>query len=88
MNTKHNLSEKTICSNNIYPFFLTVSNGRTGSTWLETSLGKFKDVRTDHEFKWKVHKPGPSHLIIENSCLDQLKSFAINGKTTGSKLVV
>jgi len=38
-------------------YFLIISNGRTGSTWLLTSLDQIPDVTARHELKWPDGTP-------------------------------
>lgn len=38
-------------------YFLIISNGRTGSTWLVTSLDQIPDVTARHELKWPDGTP-------------------------------
>ena len=47
-------------------FFLILGNGRTGSTWLETTLDQLPDVRARQELKLKLdyfQHSRPSHIF-------------------------
>lgn len=72
--------------------FLIVSNGRTGSTWLETMLGELPDVEVDYEFKWAPRYPSsPSHMVIPSkdfSCSQALEGISSTAPIVGSKLVL
>ena len=49
--------------------FLLVSNARSGSTWLQTSLARLPDISTDHEilFRKGYHGNGtpPLHVFVD-----------------------
>ena len=71
-------------------FFMVVSNGRTGSTFLIASLGALADVEVDFEYKWRKPPDADIHRNIANASFN-LKS-SLNGITDrdcikGSKLV-
>ena len=49
--------------------FLLVGNGRTGSTWLQTTLDQIPDVRTRREIKVRMEyqEPHPLHVYVDES---------------------
>ena len=71
-------------------FFFIASNGRTGSTWLETSLGRLPDVAVDWETKWHpVYGPGHAHRVIpdgQGTCRGMLREISETSPVVGSKL--
>ncbi|WP_105168797.1 hypothetical protein [Pseudoalteromonas sp. T1lg23B] len=71
--------------------FLIISNGRSGSTWLETMLGQLSDVKVEYEFKWKPpYDPHPLHIRVDSkdfSCKKALESISPTAPIVGSKLV-
>ena len=74
-------------------YFLSVSNGRTGSSWLETSLGCLPDVAIDFEFKWKpsLYEPKPVHMVIADRSFSSraaLDGISADAPVVGSKLVL
>lgn len=77
-------------------YFLILSNGRTGSTWLLTSLDQLVDVRAWNELKWRGPKnhrtqfPVDRHTVsiksaIEGACEEP---GALPKNAIGSKLVL
>lgn len=70
--------------------FLIVSNARSGSTWLETLLGRLNDVHVDYEFKWRpTYEAHAIHMIIPDknfNCSEALSKISNEG-IVGSKLV-
>jgi hypothetical protein len=48
--------------------FIILSNGRTGSSWLETSLNKLPDVVARHEVKWRPfgYDAQDVHTVLNN----------------------
>jgi len=46
-------------------FFLIIGNGRTGSTWLQTTLDQLPDVVTRLELKFRLpyQEPHPLHVL-------------------------
>ena len=74
-------------------YFLLISNGRTGSTWLSTSLGQLRGVCTDYEYRWSLPRGSegnPAHYVIPNhqeTVIESLDVFARNAMIVGSKLV-
>ena len=74
-------------------YFLVVSNGRTGSTWLSISLGRLDGVRTDFEYRWGLPRGAegnPIHYVIPHhqaTVVESLDSFAGDASVIGSKLV-
>ncbi|GIX46861.1 MAG: hypothetical protein KatS3mg131_1072 [Candidatus Tectimicrobiota bacterium] len=73
-------------------YFLCVSNVRTGSTWVETSLAALPDVHADYEIKWRpAYPPRPLHLVIPDAtwrCREQLRQLSATAPVVGSKLVL
>ncbi len=73
-------------------FFFIVSNGRTGSTWLETSLGRLPDVAVDWETKWRpLYDPGHAHRVIpdgQGTCRGLLRGISETSPVVGSKLTL
>ena len=72
-------------------YFFIISNGRTGSTWLETMLGELPDVFVDYEFKWCRPTSSVVHKIITNnsfSCSQTLDSLSNTSPIVGSKLIL
>jgi hypothetical protein len=71
--------------------FLLISNMRTGSTWLTTTLGALPDVVTDYEIKWKVeYPPQKVHRVLDeqSSTVSQiLDDLAGDKPIAGSKFV-
>jgi LPS sulfotransferase NodH len=48
--------------------FLLMSNMRSGSTWLITTLGTLPDTVTEYEVKWKVdYQPQPIHCVLDEN---------------------
>ena len=58
--------------------FILISNQRCGSTWLVTSIGNCKNIKTDYEIKWSeellIGKPSPYHLFLKNQNFDEIFS--------------
>jgi hypothetical protein len=50
-------------------FFIMIGNGRTGSTWLQTTLDQLPDVRARLELKLRLsyQDPHPMHVYIDRS---------------------
>ncbi len=50
-------------------YFLVIGNGRTGSTWLETTLDQLSDVKARLELKPRLayQKPHPTHIYVDRS---------------------
>jgi hypothetical protein len=71
--------------------FLIMSNARSGSTWLQTTLGALPDAVTDCEFKWNVrYEPRDVHYPLdENSppVVDILDELSGSTPVVGSKFV-
>lgn len=80
-------------TNTARKYFLIVSNGRTGSTWLSTSLGRLDGVRTDFEYRWALPRGAegnPVHYMISDhhsTVVESLDRFAGDARIVGSKLV-
>lgn len=71
---------------NMTEYFIIISNMRSGSTYLCTSLGQLPQFSTDFELKYNpIHKLGKIHLLLKDSCKDSLQPIAKN-KIVGSKL--
>jgi hypothetical protein len=74
--------------------FLILSNPRTGSTWLQTSLGDLPDVAVDYELKWgpTMHvQPGGVQRVIRDktaSCRSLLANISSSAEVVGSKIVL
>ena len=72
-------------------YFLCVSNVRTGSSLVATSLNELPGIATDYEIKWKpTYDPQPIHLVMRESgwnCCDALASIAPDASIVGSRLV-
>jgi hypothetical protein len=74
--------------------FLILSNPRTGSTWLQTSLGDLPDVAVNYELKWgpimHVEPTGVQRTIRDKtvSCRSLLTSISQSSRIVGSKLVL
>jgi hypothetical protein len=71
--------------------FLLMSNMRTGSTWLTTTLGALPDTVTDYEIKWKVeYPPQEVHYVLDEhspSVSEILDGLAGDAPIAGSKFV-
>jgi len=71
--------------------FLVVSNMRSGSTWLATTLGALPDVVTDYEIKWKInYEPHKIHYVLSEdspTVSNLLDSLDANMPLVGSKFV-
>lgn len=73
--------------------FLILSNGRSGSTWLATALGRLAGMTTDYEYRWnfpdapldELHRLIPGHIP---SVADDLRAFARGADFVGSRLVL
>jgi hypothetical protein len=48
-------------------YFVVIGNGRTGSTWLETTLDQLPDVRARLEIKLRLayQEPHPMHIYVD-----------------------
>lgn len=74
--------------------FLLVSNARSGSTWLQTSLARLPDISTDHEilFRKGYHGNGtpPLHVFVDAgwSATRFLSALAPVSSVVGSRLVL
>jgi hypothetical protein len=68
-----------------------MSNMRSGSTWLITTLGTLPDSATEYEVKWKVdYQPQPIHCVLnENSptVAEIFDGFNHQAPIVGSKFV-
>lgn len=71
--------------------YLTVSNPRTGSSYLANGLNELPGVSVDYEVKWKPgYEPHPIHMVMSDDswdCKTALTAIDENAKITGSKLV-
>ena len=74
--------------------FLLVSNARSGSTWLQTSLARLPDISTDHEILFRKGYPGngtpPLHVFVDAgwSATKFLSALAPGASVVGSRLVL
>jgi len=74
-------------------YFLIASNGRTGSSWLQTSLAVLPDVAADYEFKWHptLYEPQSIHMVIPDGSFSSraaLDQFSADACVVGSKLTL
>ena len=71
--------------------FVVISNMRSGSTWVETSLGALADVAIDYELKWGAEfAPSSVHVFLDegsSSISGILEAIDTDAPITGSKLV-
>jgi hypothetical protein len=71
--------------------FLLMSNMRSASTWLATTLGALPDTVTDYEMKWKVEYPAqPVHLVLDETSppvVEILEHLGGDAAVAGSKFV-
>ena len=72
--------------------FIILCNQRTGSTWIETSLGNLDSINTDYEIKWSekllLTNKSSYHFFLENKSLDFFfEQFDYNNKILGSKFI-
>lgn len=71
-------------------FFVSVSNGRTGSTYLSTSLNRITDIASDYELKWRPnYAPSPGHIFMDagDRIADTLAVHLSGKPIIGSKFV-
>lgn len=72
--------------------FITLSNGRCGTTWIATSLASLGDVDLDHEVKWRpAYQPQPVHLVLDSasdSLTEKLRQLSRGKPLVGSKFVL
>ena len=74
--------------------FLLISNARSGSTWLQTSLARLSDVFTDHEILFRKGYPGhgtpPLHIFAQTgwSATEFLMALAPGSPVVGSRMVL
>lgn len=72
-------------------YFLSVSNPRTGSSYLVTALNELPGVHADYEFKWQPsYVPHDVHLVMSSDewdCRRELSRIGDGAAVGGSKLV-
>jgi hypothetical protein len=70
--------------------FLTISNSRSGSSWLVTALGQLNDVYTDYEVKIPPlkYKKQDLHYLIEDDFKDTFFNTISKDGIIGSKMVL
>jgi len=71
--------------------FLVIASPRSGSTWLETSLGSLPDCFADYELKWNIQYHGIALRLIPDSpeaCDRILENMRNNHRIVGSKLIL
>ena len=71
--------------------FLVVSNMRSGSTWLASTLGTLPDTVTDFEIKWNInYQPHKIHYVLNDDSLSVsqvLDTLSKEFSIVGSKFV-
>ena len=73
--------------------FIILTNQRSGSTWIETSLGNLDSIHTDYEINWSeellVIKKSNAQFLLKDTSLNYFfKKFNTNKQILGTKFTL